>query len=226
MAAADGYRITVHGRGGHGSMPHLTVDPVLLAANIVVRLQGVVAREVPPGRTAVLTVGSLRAGIKENVIPDSAELKVCVRSYDENTRSTVIGALKRIVTGECAASGSPRTPEFEVTASFPVTENDAATTERVDRAFRAHFDHRRLITMRQLAGSEDFCRIPAAKGVPYIYWSFGGADPAKFPPGAQPDEFSPELPTNHSPGFAPVIEPTLSTGVQALLVAALAWLGE
>lgn len=108
LSAADSLRITVHGRGAHGSMPQAAVDPVVLAAMIVVRLQTVVAREVAPGDTAVVTVGSIQAGTKSNVIPDRAVLQLNVRTYDQSVRETVIGAIERIVRAECAASGSPR----------------------------------------------------------------------------------------------------------------------
>ena len=142
LSAADSMRITVHGRGGHGSMPQATVDPVVLAAMIVVRLQGVVSREVAPTETAVLTVGSIRAGSKSNVIPDSAVLQLNVRTYSEQTRTTVLDAIRRIVTAECEASGSPREPEFEMFDRFPLTDNDADTTERLADAFGEHFGDR------------------------------------------------------------------------------------
>src|SRR3954467_1583896 len=139
LSAADSMRITVHGRGAHGSMPQAAVDPVVLAAMIVVRLQTVVAREVPPGETAVLTVGSLQTGTKSNVIPDHAVLQLNVRTFSEATRTTILDAIERIVRAECQASGSPAEPEFELFDRFPLTENDAATTERVATAFGDFF---------------------------------------------------------------------------------------
>jgi hippurate hydrolase len=107
LSAADSLRITVHGRGAHGSMPQAAVDPVVLAATIVLRLQTVVARELPPGEPAVFTVGSLQAGTKSNVIPDAAELLVNLRTYGEATRTAMLDAIRRIVTAECQASRSP-----------------------------------------------------------------------------------------------------------------------
>src|SRR5206468_8079071 len=120
--AADSMRITVHGRGAHGSMPQAAVDPVVLAAMIVVRLQTVVSREVRPGDPAVLTVGSVQAGTKSNVIPDVATIQLNVRSYSELTRSAILDAIKRIVIAECDASGSPHPPRFELFDRFPVTD--------------------------------------------------------------------------------------------------------
>src|SRR3954452_24914078 len=142
LSAADSMRITVHGRGAHGSMPQAAVDPVVLAAMIVVRLQTVVSREVQPGDPAVLTVGSVQAGSKSNVIPDSATILLNVRSYAKHTRSAILTAIERIVTAECRASGSPQPPEFERFDRFPVTDNDPAVTDRVAVAFAAQFGDR------------------------------------------------------------------------------------
>src|SRR4051794_5223944 len=139
LSAADSMRITVHGRGAHGSMPQAAIDPVVLAAMIVVRLQTVVSREIAPGETAVLTVGSLQAGTKSNVIPDHAVLQLNIRTFSEPTRSTILDAIQRIVRAECDASGSPKEPEFEVFDRFPLTDNDPAATERVAAAFGDHF---------------------------------------------------------------------------------------
>jgi amidohydrolase len=118
LSAADSMQITVHGRGAHGSMPQAAVDPVVLAAMIVVRLQTVVSREVAPGETAVLTVGSVHAGTKSNVIPDRAVLQLNVRTYSDATRTAVLDAVQRIVRAECEASGSPQEPEFELSTDF------------------------------------------------------------------------------------------------------------
>lgn len=223
LSAADSMRITVHGRGGHGSMPQATVDPVLLAAMIVVRLQGVVSREVAPTETAVLTVGSILAGDKSNVIPDFAQLLLNVRTYREQTRSSVLDAIHRIVTAECTASGSPSEPEFELFDRFPVTDNDADTTERVAEAFTEHFGDRAGTMSRQTA-SEDFSDIPGALGTPYTYWGVGCTDQDAFRQAAEAGRVSHDIPVNHSPAFAPVIQPTCDTGTEALVVATLAWL--
>ncbi len=176
LSAADSIRVTVHGRGSHGSMPQASIDPVVLAAMIVIRLQTIVSREVAPTQPAVVTVGSIRAGSKSNVIDDHAVLELNVRTYDQTTRSTVLDAIKRIVTAECTASGSPREPEFELFDRFPVTVNDAAATERVRTAFRDHFGEDAHELDLQSA-SEDFSDIPNALGTPYSYWGIGGVNP-------------------------------------------------
>jgi hippurate hydrolase len=223
LSAADSMRITVHGRGAHGSMPQAAVDPVVLAAMIVVRLQTVVSREVPPGETAVLTVGSVQAGTKSNVIPDRATLQLNVRTFSDATRRTVLDAVERIVRAECQASGCPQEPEFELFDRFPLTRNDPATTERVAAAFADFFGEQAGPAGRQSA-SEDFSDIPAALGVPYTYWFVGGTDAAVYDAAEAAGRVAQDVPVNHSARFAPVVQPTLDTGTQALVVGALAWL--
>jgi amidohydrolase len=223
LSAADSMRVTVHGRGAHGSMPQAGVDPVVLAAMIVVRLQTVVAREVAPTETAVLTVGSIQAGTKSNVIPDSAQLQLNLRTYSDTTRTTMLDAIRRIVTAECHASGSPRDPEFELFDRFPLTDNDAATTERLATAFADFFTDRAGVIPQQSA-SEDFSDIPNALGVPYTYWCIGGIDADTYQRAEQAGRVAQDVPVNHSAIFAPVLQPTLDTGTQALVIAALAWL--
>lgn len=223
LTAADSMRITVHGRGAHGSMPQAAVDPVVLAAMIVVRLQTVVARELTPGEPAVLTVGSIRAGTKSNVIPDHAVIELNIRTYSETTRTAMIGAIRRIVTAECAASGSPTDPDFELFDQFPLTDNDPTTTNRVRDAFAEFFGDRHQ-EMPQLTASEDFSDIPTALGAPYTYWGIGGIDPGIYQTAVDAGRVNDDIPVNHSASFAPVVQPTLDTGTQALVVAALAWL--
>lgn len=213
LSAGDSIRITVFGKGSHGSMPHLGVDPVVLAASIVLRLQTIVSREVKPGEFAVVTVGSSVAGSKSNVIPDRAVLLVNLRTYDTAVRERVVASIERIVRAECEATGSPQAPTFEYYDQFPLTDNDADVSATVTEAFRAHFGDERVIPLGRITASEDFSRIPDAFGTPYTYWGLGG-----FPPGA------PGAP-NHSPYFAPLIQPTLSAGTEAIVVATMAYLG-
>lgn len=223
LAAADSMRITVYGRGGHGSMPQATVDPVVLAAMIVIRLQTIVSREVAPTETVVLTVGSIHSGTKSNVIGDHAVLELNLRTYDVSVRAAVLAAIRRIVVAECQASDSPREPEFELYASFPLTVNDDAVTDRVHAGF-AEFFGSRAATMGAQAASEDFSDIPTALGAPYTYWAVGGIDAQTYRTAAAADRVSADIPVNHSPRFAPVLQPTLDTGTQALVVAGLSWL--
>jgi hippurate hydrolase len=224
LSAADSMKVTIYGRGGHGSMPQATVDPVVLAAMIVVRLQTVVAREIAPTEPAVLTVGSIQAGTKSNIIPDQAVLELNIRTYNELSRARVLDAIRRIVSGECQASDCPRDPEFELFDRFPLTQNDVATTDRVANAFSAHFGDRAGDLTLQSA-SEDFSDIPTALGVPYTYWGVGCIDPAAWQRATEAGRIAQDIPVNHSPAFAPLIQPTLDTGTEALVVAACDWLG-
>ena len=224
LSAADSMRITVHGRGAHGSMPQASVDPVVLAAMIVVRLQTVISRETRPGEPAVLTVGSVQAGTKSNVIPDHAVVALNVRSYHDETRTAILAAVRRIVTAECDASGSPQPPEFELFDRFPLTDNHRDATERVAAAFGRQFGEDVQELPLQTA-SEDFSDIPVALGVPYTYWGIGGIDPDAYEAARAAGRVAQDIPVNHSATFAPVVQPTLDTGTSALVVAALAWLG-
>ena len=224
LSAADSLRVTVYGRGSHGSMPQASVDPVVLAAMIVIRLQTIVSREVAPTQPAVVTVGSIHAGSKSNVIDDHAVLEVNVRTYDETTRSTVLEAIRRIVTAECTASRSPQEPEFELFDRFPATVNDPAVTRRLQAAFLDHFgDNSRELELQ--SASEDFSDIPNALGTPYTYWGIGGVDPERFAAAVADGRVAQDIPVNHSPFFAPVLQPTLDIGTSAMVVAAMAWLG-
>ncbi|MFD6420373.1 amidohydrolase [Streptomyces sp. NPDC060198] len=224
LSAADSLRVTVYGRGGHGSMPQAAVDPVVMAAMIVVRLQTIVARELAATTPAVVTVGSIHAGTGPNVIPDSAVIQLNVRTYDDASRAQVLGAIERIVRAECQASGSPAEPLIEKIASFPPTVNDEAVTRRVAEAFAAHFGDDAHTVELQTA-SEDLSLIPDAFGVPFTYWGIGGTDPGLYAEAVGNGTVARDVPINHSPFFAPVLQPTLDTGVSALTVAALAWLG-
>lgn len=223
LSAADSMRITVHGRGAHGSMPQASVDPVVLAAMIVIRLQTIIARETQPGEPAVLTVGSVQAGTKSNVIPDEATILLNIRTYDENTRRSILAAVKRIVIAECEASRSPRPPEFELFDQYPMTDNDPVVTDRVATAFAAHFGDDAGELPLQTA-SEDFSDIPRALGIPYTYWGIGGVDPDLYRQAEAEGRVADDVPVNHSATFAPLIQPTLDTGTAALVIAARTFL--
>jgi hippurate hydrolase len=223
MSAEDGIAITVYGRGGHGALPQNTIDPVVLAAMIIIRLQTVVSREVTPGDTAIVTVGAVQAGARGNVIPDHAVLQLNMRSYSEPTRRRMLDAIKRIVRAECEASGSPREPEFETVAGFPLLDNDTAVTGRVAAAFTAHFGQRALDIPKQTV-SEDFGLIPAAADAPSTYWGIGRTERQAYLAAEQAGALQ-DLPSNHSPKFLPPLQPTLRTGTEAMVAAAMAWLG-
>ncbi|MET3721858.1 MULTISPECIES: amidohydrolase [unclassified Arthrobacter] len=226
LSAGDSLKITVYGKGAHGSMPHMAVDPVVLAASIVLRLQTIVSRETKPGDFAVVTVGALNAGTKSNIIPDRATLLLNIRTYDKQVRSALLAAIERIVRGECVTAGSPQEPEFEFYDQSPLTSNDAAVTDKVTAAFVRHFDAGAVFRATPQTASEDFSRIPDAFGVPYTFWFLGGADPETYRAAVANGTVAQDIPGNHSPFFAPVIDPTLSLGVQTQIIAALSYLSQ
>jgi len=226
LSAGDSIRITLYGKGAHGSMPHNSVDPVVLAALVVLRLQTIVSRETKPGQFAVLTVGSSVAGSKSNIIPDRAVLLANLRTYDMAVRQRMIDSIERMVKAECEASGSPRPPEFEYFDQYPLTNNDAKVTETITSAFRSHFGAETVFDLGRQTASEDFSAIPEAFGTPYSYWGVGCTDPQKYQRALDAGRVEQDIPVNHSEFFAPVIEPTLSNGTQALVVAALTYLAK
>ncbi|HET9819360.1 MAG TPA: M20 family metallopeptidase [Rhodanobacteraceae bacterium] len=222
-SAADSLQIRLFGRGAHGSMPQASVDPVVMAAATVLRLQTIVAREVAPTETAVVTVGALQAGTKENVIPDEAIIKLNVRTLDEGVRKRVLDAITRIVNAEAAASGASKPPEITPLDRYSLVTNDADATARVVEAFRQHFPAERIRETGPASASEDFGSFGAGWGVPSVFWFVGGTDPDMYATAKAANRLN-EIPTNHNPRFLPVIHPTLETGVEALMVAARAWL--
>lgn len=224
LSAGDSIEITLHGSGAHGSMPHLSVDPVVLASTIVMRLQTVVSREIPPSSFAVLTVGSIQAGSKSNIIPATATLLLNMRTYDEDVRSTMITALERIVRGECEAAGCPQEPEFRYYDQYPLTDNDDDVSAKVTEALRAQFGEGVFEQSPQTA-SEDFSIVPSAFGVPYTYWTVGGVSKDRLERAESSDDPADQFAPNHSPYFYQDIDPTLESGTKAHLAAALAWLG-
>ncbi|MFF1883504.1 amidohydrolase [Pseudarthrobacter sp. NPDC058196] len=224
LSAGDSVRITVHGRGAHGSMPHKSVDPVVLAASIVLRLQTVVSRETAPGEFAVLTVGAVTAGATANIIPDRAELLLNLRTYSLEVRSQMLAAIERIVRGECAAAGSPREPELEYYDQYPLTSNDAEANARVTAAFTRTFGAGAVYRTNPQTASEDFSRIPDAFGIPYVYWMVGSVPPETYRRAVANGTVDADIPANHSPSFLPAVDPTLGVATRAQAAAALAFL--
>ena len=221
LSAGDSLKIKLFGRGSHGSQPQTSIDPVIMAASTTLRLQTIVSREVAPSASAVLTVGALQAGTKENIIPDDATLKLNMRTFDEDVRGYMLGAIRRICCAECMASNAPRDPEFTTLSSYPLTVNHAETTERLRIAFEAYFGERAYET-QPAAASEDFSVFGREWQVPYTFWFVGCTDQTVFRK-AVADKKVNEIPSNHSPKFAPVLDPTLRTGLETMLCAAEAW---
>jgi amidohydrolase len=222
-SAADSLQIRLFGRGAHGSMPQASIDPVVMAASIVLRLQTIVSREIAATDAAVVTIGVLQAGTKENVIPDDAMIKLNVRTFDAGVRKHVLDAIERIVNAEAEASGAPRKPEITPLDRYPLNVNDETASNRIAAAFRDYFSPDRVKHTGPAPASEDFGCFGTAWQVPSVFWFVGGNDPETYAKAKAAGKLN-ELPVNHSPKFAPILHPTLETGIEALVVGALAWL--
>src|SRR5207253_9787013 len=222
-SAGDSFQIRLFGRGAHGSMPQASIDPVVMAAATVMRLQTIVSRELAPTEAVVVTIGALQAGTKENVIPDEAIIKLNVRTFDQGVRKRVLAAIERIVKAEAAASGAPKAPEITPLDRYALVTNDADASQRFVNAFREHFSAARVHETGPTSASEEFGSFGAEWHAPSVFWFVGGTDPERYAKAKDAGELN-EIPTNHNPRFAPVIHPTLQTGVAALIVAARAWL--
>jgi len=208
---ADSLRITIYGKGGHGSMPNSTIDPIVIAARTIVALQTIVSREVKPGEVAVVTVGYIQAGTKNNIIPDQAELGITVRSYKPEVRKQVLAAIERITKAEAIAAGATHEPKIEHYEATDAVYNDPALAKRMQGVLASALGKDNVVVEEPGMASEDFSYF-TAQGVPSFYFGLGGAEPGKY---AEAKAAGANLPSNHSPLFAPDVEPTLRTGIAA-----------
>lgn len=222
--AGNSMKITFYGKGAHASQPHKSIDPVLMAASFVTRVQGIVSRELAWTEKVILTVASIQAGDADNVIPSEAAVLLTFRSEDERVRAQVLDAIRRIAKAESEASGATQEPDILPRSIFPVTSNDEKSTNTIKEAFQDHFGKEGL---QHLTGpyqaSEDFGILASAVGSPYTYWTYGSVDAETWEKSCK-DGTEGDLPANHSAFFAPAVQPTLKTGVEALAVAALTYL--
>ncbi|HAN34669.1 MAG: amidohydrolase [Ilumatobacteraceae bacterium] len=224
MTASDALKIVMHGRGAHGSTPEQSVDPVVMAAATVMKLQTVVARNIAATESAVVTVGTLHVGTKENIISDHAELTLSVRTFEPAVRDKVLAAISRIAHGEAHSCGAPQPPDITTLYSFPAVTNDADTTHTVGAAFVEHFGPERAMEGPVATASEDFGLFGARGGFPSMFWFVGGTDPELWQKAFAANRVNEDIPFNHSAQYAPVQDPTISTGIEAMLVAAMCWL--
>jgi len=207
----DSLRITIYGKGGHGATPHLTVDPIVIAARTILALQTITSREVKPGEMAIVTVGYVHAGTKNNIIPDQAELGLTVRTYKAEIRKQVMAAIARISKAEAEAAGAPREPLIEHYEGTDAVYNDPALAARLRVPLEAALGKENVIATDPITPSEDYANF-IAQGIPSLYLSLGGADPEKF---AKAKATGTPLPSNHSPLFAPDVDPALRTAITA-----------
>lgn len=216
LANVDSVDITVRGRGGHGAYPHMTVDPIVEAARLVLDLQTIVSREIKPTEPAVVTVGSIHAGTKHNVIASECALQLTVRSYSDEVRQHLLEAIKRKALASAASSGAPE-PTIEVSEGTPAMFNDHALVERIVPVFEREFGEENVVHSDPSMGGEDFSRYGLA-GVPSFMFRLGSVDEKRLARYEQLEQGPPSL---HSPRYYPDPEPTLATGVTAMSAAAL-----
>lgn len=210
MSMADSLRVTVWGKQSHGSQPQDSIDPIVLGAHIVTRLQTIISRELSPQDPAVITCGTFHSGLKENIIPDRAEFTLNIRTMEQHVRGRVLESITRIINAEAAASGAPA-PVIDEIYRFPVLHNDPDQTVRVKRSLELELGDAQVHELEPAMGSEDLGWLAQAIEVPNVYWFFGAYSPTVESPAI-----------NHSPFFLPEIDPTLVTGVRA----AIAGIGE
>ena len=210
FANVDSVDLIVYGRGGHGAYPHLTVDPITMASEIVLALQTIVSRELKPYETAVVTAGSIHGGTKHNIIPDEVKLELTLRSYCDETRNQIVEAIRRISSGIARAHRAPRDPDVYVTESIPSTYNDPQLVERIVQLFRKNFGEDNVTEKDPEMGGEDF-GLFGRSGIPAFMFRIGSVSKSA----AQP------LPSLHSAVYAPDPGPTLTLGIKAMTAAVL-----
>ena len=214
LTNADALTITIFGRGGHGARPEATVDPIVIAARTVVALQTIVSRETSPFDPAVITVGSIHGGTKNNIIPDEVRLQLTVRSFTDPVRQHLLSAISRIVKAEAEAAGAPREPLIERGPPTQALVNDTALTRRVSAVLIREFGARAKDTPPEMA-SEDFAEFQLA-GIPTLMLRVGAVEQAKYDAAMR---LGTALPSLHSSQFAPDREPTIKTAMLAEVLA-------
>ena len=222
MANVDSVDILIRGVGGHGAYPHTTKDPILIAAQTILALQTIVSREVPPTEPAVVTVGSIQAGTKHNIIPDEARLQLTIRSFSDEVRAQILAAVRRITEGIARTAGLPEEllPTVTVSDEFtPALYNHPDLTRRLAKRFSQVLGPAQVLPGKPVMGGEDFGRYGRTPDrIPICLFALGAVDPARVAAASQGKE---RLPSLHSPFFAPLPEPTLKTGLLAMTSAVL-----
>ncbi len=206
---SDSVRITIYGKGGHGAAPQATIDPIVIAARTILSLQTIVSREIKPGEMAIVTVGYVHAGTKNNIIPDHAEMGLTIRTFKADVRKHVLDAITRITDAEAQAAGVPKPPLIEHYEGTDAVYNDPALAEHLKGVLESALGKDNVSVNGPITPSEDFSYF-VEQGVPGFYFNLGGADPAKF---AAAKESGTMLPSNHSPLFAPDVDPALHTAI-------------
>ena len=210
-STSDSLSVLFTGKGGHGSRPHVTIDPVMMAGRFIVDVQSVISREKDAAKFGVVTIGSVQAGNAGNVIPDAAQLRGTIRSYDDETRARMIEGVERTAKAVALMAGAVP-PEVKITAGAKAVINDDALAQRSGAVLKAAFGDKARLSPAPGSASEDYSEFIMA-GVPSFYFGIGGLDPKAVAEAAATNK---PLPGNHSPEFAPVPEPTIRTGATAM----------
>ena len=211
LANSDSVDITIYGKGGHGAKPDATIDPIVIAARTIMALQTIVSREMDPMENAVVTVGQIHGGTKNNIIPDHVELGLSVRTYKDDVRKHVLAAIERIAKAEALAANAPKPPDFTIPESTPATYNDPDIAARLEPVLKNAIGEGNVVRTPSIMGSEDYSEFVRA-GIPSLYFWVGAANPEAY---AKAKADGTQLPSNHSPFFAPDPEPTLKTQITA-----------
>ena len=205
---ADSVNVTIYGVGGHGSAPQETVDPIVIAARTVVSWQTIVSREIDPQDPAVITVGTIHGGTKNNIIPDEVVMGLTVRSYKDEVRKHLLASIERIAVAESEAAGAPKKPLVEHVEGVGAVYNDPQTTNRLADRLKQIMGDANVVLARPIMASDDFAEYRFA-GIPSVMLELGAVNPAKY---AEAKKTGEALPGPHSPYFAPDREPSLKTG--------------
>jgi amidohydrolase len=211
LANVDSVDITCRGRGGHGAFPHTTVDPIVQAAQLVLALQTIVAREVKPLEPAVVTVGSIHGGTKHNIIGDTCHLQITVRSYSDDVRKLLLESIQRKAKGVAIAAGAPD-PIVEISEGVPSLFNNEELAARLGEIFQNTIGKENVYDAEASMGGEDFSRYGKA-GVPIVMYRLGSVDKDRL---ARFKELGVPPPSLHSSLFYPDAEPTLATGIVSM----------
>ncbi len=227
-SSSDSVDITVFGVGAHGASPHKGKDPIYIASQIVIALQGLVSRELPPLAPGVVTVGSFHGGFKHNIIPDQVKLQLTVRADSEETRAKLLAGIQRIATGVALTAGLPEDllPKVDLsTEATPTTSNDVELAHRIRAAFVRELGENQLFDEeRDGMGAEDFAYfVQTEHKVPGVYFVVGGTPQADLDAEAAG---GPPVPSHHSPFFKIDPEPSVTSGIYAMTVAVLELLGK
>ncbi|GLH72880.1 N-acyl-L-amino acid amidohydrolase [Geothrix limicola] len=218
FANVDSVDITIFGKGGHGARPNSTVDPIVIAARTVLALQTLVSREKDPMEPGVITVGSIHAGTKHNIIPDEAKLQLTVRSYAPAVRKQLLDGVVRIAKAEAVAARAPKEPAIAFSEGQDALYNDPTFIRRLAAALGKGLGAENVVTARPEMGAEDFGEIGKAAGIPSAMLRLGAVEPGRYAAAQASGEV---LPSPHSPLFAPDRERSIRTGVEALVLASL-----